>query len=98
MFAITREHVVVFSNGGNRADADCFLSDVQVTEAADLSGDIHFRRLLFEATDQEHLPVEFDQLIDLEPAAVTGLSVVPWPRLVCLSCFGSGPGVHPSRR
>src|SRR4029079_979640 len=60
MFAIAREHVVVFSDGGDRADADSFLADVQVTEATDFTGDVNFGRLLFEATDQEHLPVEFN--------------------------------------
>ena len=52
MFAIAGEHVVVFANRGDRADPDCFLADVKMTEAADLAGDVNFRRLLFEATDQ----------------------------------------------
>src|SRR6185369_179352 len=37
--------------------------DVEVTEATDLSGNVCFGRLLFKATDQEHLPVHFDELI-----------------------------------
>src|SRR5215213_6066447 len=48
VFAITRKHVVIFSNRRDRADADCFLADVKVTKAADLTGDVSFRRLLFE--------------------------------------------------
>src|SRR6185369_10451728 len=48
VFAIAGEYVIVFANGGDRADSDSFLTDVEVTETADLSGDVGFRRLLFE--------------------------------------------------
>ena len=60
MFAITGEHVVVFSDGGNRADADCFLADVEMTKATDLAGDVSFRLFFFEAADQEHLAIKLD--------------------------------------
>src|SRR5688572_31291061 len=66
MFAVTAENVIVFANSRDRADGDCFLSDVEVTEAADLAGDIHLRRLLFEAADKNHLTVEVDELFLFE--------------------------------
>jgi hypothetical protein len=34
-----------------------------VTETADLSGDVRFRRLLFEAANQKHLAIEFERLL-----------------------------------
>src|SRR5919106_909898 len=63
VFTITGEYVVVFTNGRDRTDADGFLTDVKVAETADLSGDVRFRRLLFEATNQEHLAIEIDRLL-----------------------------------
>jgi hypothetical protein len=36
VFAVTGQHTVVFADGGNGANRDRFLADVQVTEATDL--------------------------------------------------------------
>jgi hypothetical protein len=57
VFAVTAEHVVVLAKRGDRADGDCFLSDVEMAEAADLSGDVDLGCFLFETPDQEHLAV-----------------------------------------
>jgi len=82
VLAVTCKHVIVFANCGNRADADRFLTDVKVTETANLAGDIRFRRFLLEAANQKHLPVEFDELID-------GQSGVVEPSFLTLFCLVS---------
>src|SRR5688500_20290297 len=75
MFAVTAENVIVFANSRDRADGDCFLSDVEVTEAADLAGYIHLRRLLFEAADKNHLTVEVDELFLFEATQAVFLAI-----------------------
>src|SRR4030095_16446739 len=66
VFTIAGEHVVVLAYSGNRSDCDCFLSDVQVTEAADLARDVRFRRFFFKDTNQEHLAVEVDERLGIK--------------------------------
>src|SRR5262249_21447375 len=76
VFAITGEHVVVLPDCGDRADTNCFLADVKMTEAANLAGDVNFRGFLLEAPDQKHLAVKLDESIVVEPAETTLLTVL----------------------
>jgi len=66
VFAITGKHVIVFANRGNRADGDRFLADVQVAEAADFAGDVSLGGFFFEASNEQHLTVEIDELLVVE--------------------------------
>ena len=46
-----------------RPDADRFLADVEVAEAADQPEAVELSRPLLEAADQQHLAVELEQLV-----------------------------------
>src|SRR5712691_8037066 len=61
MFSVTGDYVIVVADGGNGADANCFLADVQMTETANLSQTVRLGTLLFEATNQQHLMKELHQ-------------------------------------
>jgi hypothetical protein len=61
VLAIAGDYIVIPAHRGDGADADRFLADVQVTEAADFSEAIGFRRLLFEAPNQQHLVEEINE-------------------------------------
>jgi hypothetical protein len=55
VLAVTRQYIVIRTQRRDRAHADSFLADIQVTEAADLPQAVRFGAFLFEATDQNHL-------------------------------------------
>ena len=68
------EHVAMVAIAGDDAvlaaverrlqpDRDRFLADVEVAEAADQAEAVELAGLLLEAADQQHLPVEFEQLV-----------------------------------
>ena len=46
-----------------QADRDRFLADIEVAEAADQAEAVELAGLLLEAADQQHLLVEFEQLV-----------------------------------
>ena len=50
-----------------------FLADIEMAEAADQPHAVDLARLLFEAADQQHVAVEFQQVIGI------GLSVIGPP-------------------
>ena len=75
MFAITAQNVIVFANRGDRADCDRFLADVKMAEAANFAGDVNLGRFLFEAPDQNHLPVKLDELARFEAAQAVLLTL-----------------------
>ncbi len=61
--AVRRDDVVVGAQQAHRADADRFLPDVQVQEAADLPFDVELRAALLEPPDEEHLLVECEGFV-----------------------------------
>ena len=65
MFAVGTDDVVVVPQRCERTDRDCFLADVEVAEAADLTEGICFRRLFLKATDQQHLPQHLEMQLAL---------------------------------
>ena len=64
VIAVGGDHVVVRLERGDGPDADRLLPDVQVKEPADLPLGVGARGLLFEAANQEHLPVEPRQVVE----------------------------------
>ena len=46
-----------------RPDRDRFLADVEVAEAADQPEPVELPRALLEAADEQHLAIEFEQLV-----------------------------------
>jgi hypothetical protein len=60
--AIVGDHVVVLAHQADGADADRFLSDVQVEETADLSFDIELGAAFFEPADEQHLAIKPERL------------------------------------
>ena len=61
MLAIAGDYIVVLAHRGDGADANCLLPDVQMTEAPNFSKAVGFRRLLFEAPNQQHLAKEINE-------------------------------------
>ena len=55
MFAIAGKDVIIGTKRGNCTHGDRFLTDIEMTEAADFSQAVAFRALLFKAANQEHL-------------------------------------------
>ena len=66
MFPVTCQHIVVATDGGNCADGDCFLSNVEVAKAANLAHAVGFGRLFFKAPDEQHLMIELDQRLAIK--------------------------------
>ena len=61
MLAITGDHIIIGTQSGNGAYADRFLSDIQVTKAANLSEAIGLGTLFLKAANQEHLLKDVQQ-------------------------------------
>ena len=55
VLAITRDDVIVWPQSRDGADADRFLADVQMAEAANFSEAVRLSALLFKAPNQQHL-------------------------------------------
>jgi hypothetical protein len=53
------EDIVIGPQRINRADGYGLLTNIEMTEAADLPESVHLRSPLLEAADQQHLSVEF---------------------------------------
>ena len=62
MLAIGRDDVVFVVECGDRADRDRFFARIEMAEAGDLAARVHLGGLLLEAPDQNHPPVEVQQL------------------------------------
>jgi hypothetical protein len=60
MVAVSRDHWVFFAQRGDRSCCNGFLTDVQVTEAANLLHAVQLSRSLFETPDAQHhlIPTE----------------------------------------
>jgi hypothetical protein len=67
MIAIGRDEVIVGPGGRDRTSHDRFLSDVEVTEAANLLRLILLARALFEAADEQHRREHLDFVALLRP-------------------------------
>src|SRR5258708_4199831 len=63
MLSIARNHIVILAQGRDSADPDCFLPDVQMTKAADLSQAVRLGTFLFKAPDQKHLMKDLHQCL-----------------------------------
>src|SRR6185437_8311964 len=61
MLAITGDNVIVTTKRGYGPDPNCFLADVQMTEAANLSNAVRFGALLFKTPNQQHLMKDPEQ-------------------------------------
>src|SRR6185437_14457446 len=73
VIAIMAENMVPRFQGVDRANRDRLLANIEMEEAANLSRRVHFRALLLEAANEEHLPVEIHQASRLESLQSTFL-------------------------
>ena len=76
MLAITGEHVIVLADGRDRANGHGFLTNVEMAEAANLTGAIRFRGFFFEATDQKHLVIDVHQRFAIQSRDTTFLRLL----------------------
>jgi hypothetical protein len=58
--AVRGDQIIIVTRGGDRADDDSFLPDVEVTKAADLLRLILLTRAFLETPDQQHQREHFD--------------------------------------
>jgi hypothetical protein len=64
MVAIAGDHrVLVAVERGLQADRNGFLADIEMAEAADETEAVELAGFFFEAADEQHLLVEFEQLL-----------------------------------
>src|SRR5258708_35241232 len=61
VLAIAGDDIVIPAHRRDGTDTDRLLADVQLTEAANFSEAVGFRRLLFEPPNQQHLAKEIDE-------------------------------------
>ena len=61
--AVGRHDVVIRAERRDGADGHRLLADVEMQEAADLSGGVGACRLLLEAPDEVHLPVQGGEVV-----------------------------------
>ncbi len=61
--AITGDNLVAGLRGGFHADGDGFLTDIEMAEATDQAHAIKLAGAFFEAADQHHLAVIFQQVV-----------------------------------
>ena len=72
VIAIGRHDVVLGLERGDGPDRDGLLADVEVKEPADLSLRVRACGLLFKAADQEHLPIQIAEVIELPARTCEG--------------------------
>ncbi len=63
MFAVGRDHVVLVVQAMDGPDCDRFLTGVEMAEAGDLAAGVHLGHFVLETPDQNHAPVQVQQLV-----------------------------------
>src|SRR5688572_15114405 len=87
MLAVSRDHVVIRPKRRKRTDRNRLLTDIQVTEPADLTDRVSFGSLFLEAPPQQHLVQPMVQRLLLQPLQIVSTAIARGRR----RC-GSGSG------
>ena len=90
VIAVGRNYRVVLANRRLHPDHDRFLTDIEVTEAADQPHAVELARALLKAPDQQHVAIILLQgigVVDTLRCAVRLLC----GRLLCSACLGGFP-------
>src|SRR5262249_55204349 len=59
---VAANHIIIRSKCSKGANRNGFFSDIEMQESGNLRESIHFRRFFFEPADQEHVPIQREQV------------------------------------
>ena len=100
VIAITGDHLIAVEHRHLHADDDCFLANVEVTEAANQAHAVHLSGFFLEPADQQHLPQRVKLLFLREIGDQVLLRPVDGPEVLdaLFGCSGYGNGHRVPRR